>query len=136
MKSSVVRITSNGKSRNYIAFICETLSAQTASDMHVIILTAKGPSIAKAISVAEVVKTLVPGLHQLNELLSDNHECGNEKNDSDVMMDNSDDVEDEVKEKVGGSSIERVKTVMHISLSKSASALTSDLEHYGYQPPP
>lgn len=62
-----VRITSNGKTRNYVAFIAETLSLPDNAET-VVVLSAVGPSVAKAICVAEVVKTLVPGLHQLNEL--------------------------------------------------------------------
>ena len=63
----VVRITSNGKTRNYVAFVTETLSLPANAET-VVVLAASGPSVAKAICVAEVVKTLVPGLHQFNEL--------------------------------------------------------------------
>ena len=110
-----VRITSHGKSRNFIAFVAQTLTAE--GDDHVVVLTATGRSVAKAISVVEVTKSLVPGLHQLNELSQD------EAPSDGAEMDEEDEAQ------------RRSQSKLIISLSKSASALGQPTTHYGYQPP-
>ena len=127
-----VRVTSNGKSRNYIAFVCETLTREDAG--HVVVLSATGLSTAKAVSVAEVAKTLVPGLHQLNELLAAASENGDDKGLGAVGV-GADGQED--GDEMEGSEDSRGllpfggKSLLRISLSKSASALPRS--HYGYQ---
>lgn len=115
--STQVRITSHGKSRNFIAFVAQTLTAE--GDNHVVVLTATGRSVAKAISVVEVTKTLVPGLHQLNELSQ-----VEAPSDGAEMDEDEEDVERP-----------RSQSKLIISLSKSTSALGQPTTHYGYQPP-
>jgi len=132
-----VRVTQNGKSRNYIAFAAERLSPSTVEANLVVVLRGSGVSVAKVISVAEVVKTLVPGLHQLNELLAEEkprkvvaQSAGEAGEDDSTMAGESEETTSETV------------SVMRISLSKSPAALSAGLPrgvllrtHSGYQAP-
>ena len=114
-----VRITSNGKTRNYIAFVAETFTAALAdSENKTVVLTAVGKSAAKAITVAEVVKTLVPGLNQLNEL---SEIVAKEGDDDDAAAIETD--------KPRPSAFKMTQLTISLSLQTLGSAA-----HYGYQP--
>jgi hypothetical protein len=129
-----VRVTQNGKSRNYIAFAAERLSPSTVEANLVVVLRGSGVSVAKVISVAEVVKTLVPGLHQLNELLAE------EKPRKVATPSTGED--DSTMATEGEEATSHTVSVMRISLSKSSEALSVGLPrgvllctHSGYQAP-
>jgi len=72
-----MRITTQGKIRNYITYanalftVCKGLDRDSPSqekNSQVISLLAMGKAISKAISIAEIIKKRVPGLHQTTEI--------------------------------------------------------------------
>jgi DNA-binding protein Alba len=62
-----VRITAKGMPRNYVAYAITLVEEKGASD---IILKAMGRAISKAVTVAEILKRRIPGLHQTTEISS------------------------------------------------------------------
>lgn len=131
----LVRVTSNGKTRNYIAFVAETLDSDVNA---AICLQAVGPSIAKAIAITEVVKTLVAGIHQVNELSTVVSNAGCAESDEAIECGDkvqSGEFEDEQMDEDSKNKT-RTKSQIQISLSRTLSALGDNAaQHYGYQCP-
>lgn len=62
-----IRITTQGMPRNYITYAMTLLREKGASD---IILKAMGRAISKTVTIAEIIKRRIPGLHQNTEISS------------------------------------------------------------------
>ena len=62
-----VRITAKGMPRNYVTYAITLVEEKGASD---IILKAMGRAISNAVTVAEILKRRIPGLHQTTEISS------------------------------------------------------------------
>lgn len=71
-QEQLVRITENGKARNYVVFICDWLSRSresarddsvgAGSGSQLVVLVARKRACSKAVSVAETVKRLMPAV--------------------------------------------------------------------------
>jgi len=61
-----VRITSQGKVKSYVTYV----EKQLQLDHQVQLVSVKPSAINKTITVTEILKRLQPGLHQINELKS------------------------------------------------------------------
>lgn len=115
--SKCVRITQNGKSRNYISFLQDQLlsnlndngeenirdGTQNSFDACSVTFFGSGPAITKVVSIAETLKRLVAGLHQITEISSIRNPDEN-----------------------------KLVSTMTVILSKNP---PEDQTHYGYQPP-
>lgn len=108
----VVRITQQGKPRNYISYAMGLFSEGATT----IVIKAMGRAINKAVTIAEILKRKMP-LHQLNALSS-------------VEMV---DVYEPVEEGLDIVTSRRYVSCMTITLSLSDHAV--DATHPGYQPP-
>ncbi len=62
-----IRITSSGKEKNYIGYALKILGDKSCET---IILSGMGSAITKTISIAEILKRKVPGLHQWTRIES------------------------------------------------------------------
>jgi len=107
-----VRITQQGKPRNYISFAMGLF----ADGNDTIVLKAMGRAINKAVTIAEILKRKMP-LHQLNSLCS-------------VEMI---DVFEPLEEGLDTVTSRRYVSCMKITLSRSVDGI--DLNDIGYQPP-
>ncbi|GKZ01554.1 hypothetical protein MPSEU_001106000 [Mayamaea pseudoterrestris] len=108
-----VRITQQGKPRNYISY---ALSLFSDGSHHTIVLKAMGRAINKAVTICEIIKRKLP-VHQLHELSS-------------VEMT---DVYAPLEE-----GLDQVVSKRHVSCMRILLSLSSenmDINHYGYQPP-
>jgi DNA-binding protein Alba len=112
INANEIRITSTGKTRSYISYATNIL--QENKDDKVII-KAMGKAINKAITIAEIVKHRVEGLHQITEL------------DSNEITEEFEPTEE------GLSKIEKKRTVSSISITLSLKTL--DTKNIGYQKP-
>ena len=126
IQKNEIRITAQGRSRNYISYAVglldptllqkEEKDVQTPSEpFDTVVLKAMGKAIQKAVTIAEVLKRRVAGLHQITSI-------------------ESQEIEDQYEPKEEGMDVvTKKRTVSSIVIKLSKKALdTSDL---GYQPP-
>lgn len=100
-----MRITSTGKTRSYITYATNLFAEKKYEH---VVLKAMGRAIHKTVTIAEIIKRRVAGLHQLTEI------------DSNKITDNKD-----------GKEIKRNVSAITITLSLKQ----LDSKHIGYQPP-
>jgi DNA-binding protein Alba len=100
-----MRITSTGKTRSYITYATNLFAEKKYEH---VVLKAMGRAIHKTVTIAEIIKRRVAGLHQLTEI------------DSNKITDNKD-----------GKEIKRNVSAITITLSLKQ----LDAKHIGYQPP-
>jgi len=110
--SCEVRITQQGKPRNYISYAMKLF----ADDSDKIVLKAMGRAINKAVTIAEILKRKMP-LHQCNALSS-------------VEMV---DIFEPLEEGLDRVTSRRYVSCMQITLSKTLEGI--DVNDIGYQPP-
>ena len=107
-----IRITSTGKTRSYISYATNLLQENKEDK---VVIKAMGKAINKGITIAEIVKHRVEGLHQITEL--DSNEITEEFETTEEGLPN----------------IEKKRTVSSISITLSLKTL--DTKHIGYQKP-
>lgn len=139
----LVRITQGGKTKRYISFVESQLSAEG----RVVVVHAVGRACVKAITVAEVVKTLVPGLHQITDvgLANDADDPAGKSDDlssGDAGSSTGSDEEDceEEGRAEGEDTSESMDAEGEQALGRARVAITLstgplDARHVGYQPP-
>jgi DNA-binding protein Alba len=114
IKENEIRITSSGKMKNYIDYAEKNLTNAEKPNTEVI-LKAMGRAINKAVTIAEILKRRVPGLHQITRVHS-----------TEVT-----DVWEPIEE--GLDRIETTRRISSISIILSTKPL--DTSDPGYQPP-
>eukprot|EP00232_Nephroselmis_pyriformis_P015758 CAMPEP_0182876792 /NCGR_PEP_ID=MMETSP0034_2-20130328/14352_1 /TAXON_ID=156128 /ORGANISM="Nephroselmis pyriformis, Strain CCMP717" /LENGTH=195 /DNA_ID=CAMNT_0025009597 /DNA_START=8 /DNA_END=592 /DNA_ORIENTATION=+ len=107
-----VRITTQGKMKNYITY---GISLFQDKDKKVVLVKGMGRAISKAVTIAEILKRRVAGLHQLTELGSVN------------MVDTWEPLEEGLK------TVETTRHVSMITITLSLAPL--DTSQVGYQAP-
>ncbi|MCO5581145.1 hypothetical protein L7F22_035023 [Adiantum nelumboides] len=107
-----IRITTLGKMRNYITYATSLLQDKSTPE---IVLKAMGRAINKSVTIAEIIKRRVAGLHQITSIGS-----------TDIT-----DVWEPLEE--GLHALEQVRHVSMISITLSVQEL--DTTSTGYQPP-
>ncbi|PRP81197.1 hypothetical protein PROFUN_02031 [Planoprotostelium fungivorum] len=110
-----IRVTSQGKTRNYISYASALLTGADDEPQHEqVILKAMGRAINKAVSVAEILKRRVP-LHQVTTI------------DSSNIVDVWEPIEE---------GLDRIETTRHVSsITIVLSTQPLDVNEPGYQPP-
>jgi len=108
-----IRITTQGKMRNYISYATNLFGPEKKQT--VIVLKAMGRAINKTVTVAEILKRRIAGLHQTTSIDS-----------TDIT-----DVWEPIEE-----GLDRVETTRHVSsITITLSTDTLDIKASGYQPP-
>lgn len=112
IKENDIRITTQGKMRNYISYATKLFQEKQATE---VILKAMGRAINKTVTIAEIIKRRIPGLHQITRM------------DSTDITDVWEPLED---------GLDRVETVRHVSsIQITLSTKQLDTSDIGYQPP-
>ena len=143
--SILVRVTQGGRTKRYVSFVASQLAADAKDDM-VVVVHAAGRACVKAITVAEVVKTLVPGLHQITNIgivgdVNDPAKGSSELSESDVGSSSAGsdgDDEREEEEEEGTSESMSVEGEQALGRARVAIALSLgqlDERSVGYQRP-
>ena len=144
--SILVRVTQGGRTMRYVSFVASQLAADAKDDM-VVVVHAAGRACVKAITVAEVVKTLVPGLHQITNIgivgdVNDPAKGSSELSESDVGSSSAgsdgDDEREEEEEEEGTSESMSVEGEQALGRARVAIALSLgqlDERSVGYQRP-
>eukprot|EP00026_Physarum_polycephalum_P009305 Phypoly_transcript_09423.p1 GENE.Phypoly_transcript_09423~~Phypoly_transcript_09423.p1 ORF type:complete len:328 (+),score=51.45 Phypoly_transcript_09423:194-1177(+) len=115
IRENEVRITTQGKMRNYISYATNLLSEQGEKQASEIILKAMGRAINKTVTIAEIIKRRIQGLHQITQI-------------------DSTDITDVWEPLEQG--LDRVVTTRHVSsIQIILSTKQLDTNHVGYQPP-
>eukprot|EP00238_Polyblepharides_amylifera_P004771 CAMPEP_0196586234 /NCGR_PEP_ID=MMETSP1081-20130531/53576_1 /TAXON_ID=36882 /ORGANISM="Pyramimonas amylifera, Strain CCMP720" /LENGTH=145 /DNA_ID=CAMNT_0041908043 /DNA_START=23 /DNA_END=457 /DNA_ORIENTATION=- len=112
IEDNEIRVMTTGKMRNYISYATKLLEDE---DSKQVVLKAMGRAINKTVTIAEIVKRRVVGLHQLTEISS-----------TDIV-----DVWEPLEE--GLHRLETKRSVSMITLTLSL--LPLDITKPGYQPP-
>jgi len=114
IKENEIRITTQGKMRNYISYATNLLADPNKQAVG-IILKAMGRAINKTVTIAEIIKRRIPGLHQITQIDS-----------TDIT-----DVWEPLEE-----GLDRLETTRHVSsIQITLSTNPLDTNHPGYQPP-
>jgi len=112
IKENDIRITTQGKMRNYISYATKLFQEKQATE---VILKAMGRAINKTVTIAEIIKRRISGLHQITRI------------DSTDITDVWEPLED---------GLDRVETVRHVSsIQITLSTKQLDATDIGYQPP-
>jgi len=107
-----IRVTTQGKMRRYISYATSLLQDKQCEE---ITLKAMGKAINKTVSIAEIIKRRIPGLHQITEI-------------------DSTDIKETYTPNEEG--LDRVETTRHVSsILISLSTREPDTSAIGYQPP-
>jgi len=107
-----IRVTAQGKMRNYITYATSLLQEKKSNE---VILKAMGRAINKTVTIAEIIKRRIPGLHQITSIDS-----------TDIT-----DVWEPIEE-----GLNNVETTRHVSsLQIILSTKVLDTSQPGYQPP-
>jgi len=107
-----IRVTAQGKMRNYITYATSLLQKKKSNE---VILKAMGRAINKTVTIAEIIKRRIPGLHQVTSIDS-----------TDIT-----DVWEPIEE-----GLNNVETTRHVSsLQIILSTKVLDTSQPGYQPP-
>jgi len=114
IKENEIRITTQGKMRNYISYATNLLTDPNKQAAE-IVLKAMGRAINKTVTIAEIIKRRVPGLHQNTQI------------DSTEITDVWEPLEE------GLHRLENVRHVSSIQVTLSTQPLDQSLP--GYQPP-
>ena len=109
----IIRVNRNIQAR---VFIDQVLDEFNQKNKQTVTLSSLGEAITKSVTIAEIVKHRVPGLHQVNEI-------------STIVID---DEYEPIEDNLDRMKVSRKLTCLQITLSKSAPADTSVP---GYQPP-
>eukprot|EP00252_Welwitschia_mirabilis_P007420 TRINITY_DN1875_c0_g1_i1.p1 TRINITY_DN1875_c0_g1~~TRINITY_DN1875_c0_g1_i1.p1 ORF type:complete len:313 (+),score=50.77 TRINITY_DN1875_c0_g1_i1:404-1342(+) len=112
IKENEIRITRQGMPRNYIAYATTLFRERNATE---IVLKAMGNAISKTVSIAEIIKRRIPGLHQNTEISSEDITCTWEPLEEGLLP------------------LETTRHVSMITLTLSTAQL--DTTSPGYQPP-
>jgi len=114
IKENEIRITTQGKMRNYISYATNLLTDQNKK-YNEIVLKAMGRAINKTVTIAEIIKRRIPGLHQITQIDS-----------TDIT-----DVWEPLEE-----GLDRLETTRHVSsIQITLSTSPLDPNNLGYQPP-
>jgi len=105
IKDNEIRITSTGKTRNYISYATALFNEKKHET---IVLKAMGRAISKTVTIGEIIKRRVVGLHQLTEITSN-----------------------QITDQKDGKEIKRNVSAIIITLSTK----TLDVKNAGYQKP-
>eukprot|EP01089_Gocevia_fonbrunei_P010610 TRINITY_DN23550_c0_g1_i1.p1 TRINITY_DN23550_c0_g1~~TRINITY_DN23550_c0_g1_i1.p1 ORF type:complete len:319 (-),score=105.53 TRINITY_DN23550_c0_g1_i1:107-1063(-) len=107
-----IRITTQGKPRNFITYATGLFKEKGATE---VVLKAMGRAISKTVTIAEIIKRRIPGLHQITHIDS-----------TDIT-----DVFEPLEE-----GLDRIETTRHVSsITITLSTLPLDTTAPGYQPP-
>lgn len=109
----MMRITENGKTRNYIKGVERLLEEGRSDGNQEVVLWAKGRSINKLVTVVGVVRRKYPSLEQKSEISWEE-----ERKESEVEVDDDRDVDQLDEERREGG--KRYKSIMKISLTRTA----------------
>jgi len=112
IRENEIRITTQGKMRNYISYATGLFREKNVSE---VVLKAMGRAINKTVTIAEIIKRRIAGLHQITQIES-----------TDIK-----DVWEPLE--VGLDTIETTRHVSSITITLSSNPL--DTTSAGYQPP-
>eukprot|EP00741_Cyanophora_paradoxa_P005034 tig00000842_g4876.t1 len=113
IEENEIRITTQGKMRNYISYATNLFQGE--KNANEVVLKAMGRAINKTVTIAEIIKRRIPGLHQLTKIDS-----------TDIT-----DVWEPIEE-----GLNKLETTRHVSMvTITLSKLQLDSSLPGYQPP-
>jgi ribonucleases P/MRP protein subunit RPP25 len=112
----IIRVNRTIQARNFIDHVLDEFNNKGKDS---VTLSSLGQAITKAVTIAEIVKHRVAGLHQVNEINT-------------IVIDDEYEPLEEEKEQLDKMTVSRKLTCLQITLSKTA---PKDTSVAGYQPP-